>query len=271
MATAAALAAAAVEASPAAGGNGGEGVNRGGSGYGGGPRGGAGPGGGGQPFGKDSPVWDQTAFDASGQDYTQWEADRDAHAASAPTPIDPTQFASGPAVAPSVERLQPPTDIDAAGIGEYEKYEAQTGQIDEGNTVEGRMSGLLSRNSDYMKRAESRANLLANSRGILNSTMAVGAAHGAAIDAALPIAQQDSSQDLQMNLANVGYENTAAQYGAEASRERENLQAGLEQDTRQFNQTQTFQADQLNQTAQNQANSEFAAEQNRNKLRGTVG
>lgn len=165
------------------------------------------------------------------------------------TSINPDQFASQ-----GVTQLQPPQDIDAAQIGEYTPYEAVQGSVDPDSLVENRMSGLLSRNSDYMQRAKSRANQLSNRRGLMNSSMAVGAAHGAAIDAALPIAQQDASSYGQMNLANLGYSNQAALDAAQASRERENLQAGLEQDTRTFNAQQQFQADQINAAEANKNN-----------------
>jgi hypothetical protein len=55
------------------------------------------------------------------------------------------------------------------------------------------MTGLLGKNSDYMKRAETKGLQTANTRGLLNSSLAAGAAQAAAIDAALPIAQQDAS------------------------------------------------------------------------------
>lgn len=64
--------------------------------------------------------------------------------------------------------------------------------VDDLDTVENRLTGLINKDSDYMKLAETRALQDMNSRGILNSSLAVGAAHAAAIEAALPIAQQDS-------------------------------------------------------------------------------
>ena len=59
-------------------------------------------------------------------------------------------------------------------------------------TVQGQMTGLLSGNSDYMKINEAKGAAMANSRGLLNSSMAVGAARKAAIESALPIASQDA-------------------------------------------------------------------------------
>lgn len=59
-------------------------------------------------------------------------------------------------------------------------------------TVEDRLNGILSADSDYIKRARAEGMAVSNRRGLLNSSMAAGAAQGAAIDRALPIAQQDA-------------------------------------------------------------------------------
>ena len=182
------------------------------------------------------------------------------------TSIDPTQFASGGVTNATVERLDPPTDIDAATIDDYTSYNAQQGVVAPEATVESRMDSLLSKNSDYMQRATSRADQLANRRGMLNSSMAIGSAHGAAIDAALPIAQQDAATQLQMDLTNLGYSNEEARSLAEQSVTRSNLKAGLEQDTNQFNAAQNFEADVRNQDAANAANTAAAAEANRNNF-----
>jgi len=156
-------------------------------------------------------------------------------------PYDPAQITDG-AVAGGYEGYTPET-IEAQNIGEYEGYDpanvdvaltgeyipyevgtvesgtgqgaAVTGDIDVENTVESRLSGLLSRSSDYMRRAETKADQQVNRRGLLNSSIAVGASQAAAIDAALPIAQQDSSQAAGLQLANLGYENTMAQLNAQ--------------------------------------------------------
>lgn len=106
--------------------------------------------------------------------------------------------------------LQPPTDIDPANIADYSEPLAPE------QSVESRLTGLLSRNSDYMQRAEGRATQIANRRGMMNTSLAAGMGAGAAIDAALPIAQQDAG--------------TAAQNAR--------LQTGLDQDTNIFNATE---------------------------------
>lgn len=63
----------------------------------------------------------------------------------------------------------------------------------EENTVAGRMKGLLSSGSDYMSSAKQRAVEMMAKRGGINTTMAATAGEKAAIEAALPIAQQDAA------------------------------------------------------------------------------
>ena len=182
--------------------------------------------------------------------------------------LDPGQFASSSDVTTAdtvqadVERLEPPTDINAAEIGEYTPYEAVSGEVQDDSTVEGRMSGLLSQNSDYIQRARTNADRMSNRRGMFNSSMAMGAAEGAAIDRALPIAQQDAATFAKQQFLNQGYDNDAAQYLAEQSVQRENLEAGLEQDTNQFNATNTLENERLNQAAQNLSGQQYANAQN---------
>ena len=70
----------------------------------------------------------------------------------------------------------------------FTPYKTKTGE----DTVAGQMTGLLANESPYMTSARSNAQQAANSRGLLNSTMAATAGEKAAIDSALPIAQQDA-------------------------------------------------------------------------------
>lgn len=64
-----------------------------------------------------------------------------------------------------------------------------------GATVEGRLNNLLKSDSPYMKLATDTANQQMNRRGLMQSSIAVGAAHEAAIRNALPIAQQDAQSE----------------------------------------------------------------------------
>ena len=59
-------------------------------------------------------------------------------------------------------------------------------------TVSHQLNQLMQEDSPYMQIARANALQQANSRGLLNSSIAVGAGQKAAIEAALPIAQQDA-------------------------------------------------------------------------------
>jgi hypothetical protein len=165
------------------------------------------------------------------------------------TSINPDDFASG-----GVEELAPPEDISSEQIGEYTPYTAVTGEVDPNSTVEGRLSGLLSQNNPYIERARTAGKQYANRRGMLNSSMAAGAAEGAAIDRALPIAQQDAQAHLEQQFLNQGYSNDEAKTLAEQSVTRENLQATMNQDTNQFNAEQDFEAAKINAAETNKNN-----------------
>lgn len=182
------------------------------------------------------------------------------------TSIDTTDLASGAATKAEVAEIAPPQDIDAANIEEYTPYQETLGTVDPESTVEGRLSGLLSQNNPYIDRARTEAAQLANRRGMLNTSMAAGAAEGAAIDRALPIAQQDARAHLEQQFLNQGYSNEAAKHLADASITRENLAAGFEQETSQFNAARQFEADKINAAAANRASELYAAELNKNNF-----
>ena len=58
-----------------------------------------------------------------------------------------------------------------------------------------RMNELLDEDSTYIQRARTKANEAAGGKGLLNSSMASGAAEGAAIDRGLQVAQSDTDVD----------------------------------------------------------------------------
>lgn len=69
---------------------------------------------------------------------------------------------------------------------------AQTRVVHENELVSNQLNRLTSSNSQYIQQARDRANNESSSRGMMLSSMAGGNATRAAIDAALPIAQQDA-------------------------------------------------------------------------------
>lgn len=99
-------------------------------------------------------------------------------------------------------------------------------------TTEERLNGLLANDSDYIKMAEAAGLRTANARGLLNSSMAAGAARGAAIERALPIAQadaQNATENWRLQVSNQAQSDILAQ-GAGYDLARDAAQAKSAQD-----------------------------------------
>jgi len=97
-------------------------------------------------------------------------------------------------------------------------YEPNLAQVnEETDTVQGQLTGILDRGGPLMDRAETRAKQQVNSRGLLNSSMAVQAGQSALYDAALPIASQDAATHSTQRLTNQATTNRAYEFGASAA------------------------------------------------------
>jgi len=83
-------------------------------------------------------------------------------------------------------------------------------QTDEADTSAGRLDQMLESGSPLMQRARTQGMQQANSRGLLNSSMAAGAAQGAMIDRAQPFALQDSNNLMQNARQNAAAQNEQA-------------------------------------------------------------
>jgi hypothetical protein len=83
------------------------------------------------------------------------------------------------------------------------------------STVAGQLSSLLSSDSPYIKQAENKAKEESQSRGLLNSTLAAQAGRTAAIQQALPIAQQDASEYNKFSLQQQSADNEQSKSQAE--------------------------------------------------------
>lgn len=135
------------------------------------------------------------------------------------------------------------------------KAGATSWQVGAPQTVAGQIKDIVDANSPLMQQAETGAKQAANTRGLLNTSMAVGAGHEAVLRTALPIAQQDAS-----TFANAG------QYNAEAANTTSRFNAGNEQQVglikaEAANQASQFGAQQKNALAIAQA--QLAADTNR--------
>lgn len=68
------------------------------------------------------------------------------------------------------------------------------------NDIGARVAELTSQDSAMMRQAKTAGMQMANKRGVMNSTMGIGAAQGSAIAAATPIASQESQERTQTKL-----------------------------------------------------------------------
>lgn len=129
-------------------------------------------------------------------------------------------------VQPVFQAIKPtaaPVPVSNSALNGTESFTAPTslynpalGNVQQNQLVSSNLNGLIDSNSDYMKRAQALSTQKANSRGLINSTMAAQAGTAAAIDAAMPIAQADANVYNQTANANLGYMNSANQYNATA-------------------------------------------------------
>lgn len=112
--------------------------------------------------------------------------------AGSPIPAPQQAQQEGPQVATPVPQA-PPLQAPA--------FDPATG------TVEGRVAGIVGKDSPLQQLAKTKALQQSQQRGLLNTSMAVGAAQKANMEAALPIAQQDAAfyqqQELQNQKANI--------------------------------------------------------------------
>ena len=124
--------------------------------------------------------------------------------------------------------VSPPPDPLSATKVEATTADTHNWDVKDNQTVSGQMDNLLKSDSPYMKQAETQGKQFAAGRGLLNSSMAAGAAQGAAIERALPIAQQDAgtfANSAQFNadagnrvgMFNADSQNLAGRFNADAS------------------------------------------------------
>lgn len=119
-----------------------------------------------------------------------------------------------------------------------------------------RLNKLLSQDSEYMQLAKTKALQSMNSRGLMNSSMAVGAGQAAAIEAARPIAEADANAFMTAERDNAANKNEFAKqqnaFGREASTlqyrgilDAENQQRDIAFRQQEADKDRTFRAEQM--------------------------
>ena len=87
----------------------------------------------------------------------------------------------------------------------------------EKSTVQGQLTGVLAKGGPLMQRAATQGNQQANARGLLNSSIAVGAAENAVYDKALQIAQPDANTYWQAQTNNQSAANRAGEVNVDST------------------------------------------------------
>jgi hypothetical protein len=176
--------------------------------------------------------------------------------APAPTPpAPPAPGAPAPANPPPAPTATAPgavqtTQATAATTGPTAQAKVTDVAVDPTKqTVQGQLAGILASGNPLLVQAQTRAAQESNRRGILNSSMAVGAGESALYDAAMPIAQADADVYNQQAFTNAGERNTTSRYNAGESNTQSRFNTGEQNTTARQNAAETNQ------------NTRFSAEQ----------
>ena len=160
--------------------------------------------------------------------------------------------------------------------------------LDKTTTVQGLLGQIMAQDNPLMQQARTMSQQQMASRGLLNSSMAIGAGQDALYRVAMPIAQQDAqaynntdqfnaqaknnmsqynaSNQQQTALANMQAQNAASQYGAEALNQSAAQNAQAQNQIKQYNASNEQQVALANAQARNSMNqfnagNQFSAQQ----------
>lgn len=127
----------------------------------------------------------------------------------APTPSSP---GSGGLLNPA----PPPITTAANGVASYgpTTYDPTKQVMSGTSSVQNQLANITSNGSQLNTLAAADADRQSNRRGLLNSSIAVGAAQKSVLQSALPIAQQDASTSAGTDSANANFANSASQFNA---------------------------------------------------------
>ena len=109
--------------------------------------------------------------------------------------------------------LEPGKTLQANAVG----VDPALRGVEANETVSGQLDKLMAADSPVLQRARAGAAGVANSRGLLNSSMGVQAGEAAVLDAALPIASADAGVQNLAARENQAATNTALQVGADST------------------------------------------------------
>jgi hypothetical protein len=121
---------------------------------------------------------------------------------------------------PQTTAPAPPKPVEAPGykpgLATSTGYTTAPYKVEPQGLVQNQLKGIVAEDSPLMQQAARIASQKANERGLINSSMAVGAGHEAVIGQAMPIAQADAATYDRAMTNTANQENAARQFDATA-------------------------------------------------------
>lgn len=134
----------------------------------------------------------------------------------------------------------------AAATSAAERGAATDVNVDQNQTVQGQIRGIIDENSPLMQQAATASRQQMAQRGIVNSSMAVQAGQGAVYQAAMPIATADANTFATAARQNAAQRTNMSQFNAQNQTQNAQFNAGQLQQNNQFNAQTATQSSQFN-------------------------
>lgn len=167
---------------------------------------------------------------------------------------------------PGTSDVTPAAPAQASNASGYlsqaKEATAKTQQTDPTSLASNQLNDITKQDSPLMQRARQEGMLQAAKRGLQNSSISAGAAEGAMVDRATPLAQQNSATLNTQALANQTAENEAEQLNANLGTSTSQQNAALQTDVSKFNAGSATDVSKFNSETTARANEQNAAASN---------
>lgn len=171
-----------------------------------------------------------------------------------PAPVAATGYNATNAAATPVAPVSTfATPVASAVKATAQGYTASPLTVSPDATAAHQLAKITGKGSELDQQSETAANQMSNAKGLLNSSMAVGAAHEAVLKNATPLALQDANTYASAGTFNATAENRAREFGAGASNTAELTNAQLGTSTNLTNAAEANKAAEFGAAANNQA------------------
>lgn len=170
-----------------------------------------------------------------------------------PGTVSATAAQAGPASTAGVNNVERAT-AQTQDLQNANTYSANTATLSENTNAAKQMADITSQKSPLMQLAAQQGLNTAGRRGLLNSSIAAGAAQAEMVKQATPLALQNAQQQYGAEMYNTEAQNKAAEFNANAQNEMSKLKAQLDTSVAQGNAEQANAAQRQLAELQNQVN-----------------